>query len=35
MHRLSPPPTEFFYEYNFDENGVLYYLGTYGKKRNW
>lgn len=35
MHRNEPPPTEFFFEYNFDENGVLYYLGTLGKRRNW
>lgn len=35
MHRQSPPPNEFFFDYNFDECGVLYYLGTMGKRRNW
>ena len=25
---LTEAPTEFFYEHNFDENGVLYYLGS-------
>ena len=29
------PPSEFFFEYNFDENGVLFYLGTLGKRRLW
>ena len=28
-------PSEFCFDYNFDENGVLYYLGTFGKRRNW
>ena len=28
-------PTEFLFEYNFDENGALYYLGSFGKKRLW
>ena len=28
-------PSEFAFEYNFDENGVLYYLGSLGKRRNW
>lgn len=32
---LTEPPQEFFYDYNFDENGVLYYLGTFGKRRMW
>ena len=32
---LFDAPSEFMFEYNFDENGVLYYLGSYGKRRNW
>ena len=28
-------PTEFLFEYNFDENGALYFLGSFGKKRLW
>jgi E3 ubiquitin-protein ligase HECTD1 len=28
-------PTEFIYEYDFDENGALFYLGSFGKKRLW
>lgn len=32
---LTEVPTEFFYEHNFDENGVLFYLGTAGKRRMW
>ena len=36
MHRQQEaPPSEFYFEYNFDENGILYYLGTFGKRRNW
>lgn len=37
MHQQLPPlePTEFNFEYNFDENGVLYYLGSMAKRRNW
>lgn len=26
---------EFVYDHDFDENGALYYLGTYGMKRSW
>ena len=26
---------EFNYYYDFDENGIFYYLGTYGKKKIW
>ena len=29
------PPSEFFFEYNFDEYGILYHLGTMGRRRNW
>ena len=32
---LSEVPSEFFYEHNFDENGVLYYLGSAGRRRMW
>ena len=28
-------PTDFFFEYNLDENGVLYWLGSGGKRRLW
>jgi len=28
-------PSEFAYEYDFDENGALYYLGSFAKKRLW
>jgi hypothetical protein len=28
-------PSEFIYEYDFDENGALFYLGSFGKKRLW
>ena len=29
------PPTEFLFDHNFDEKGALYYLGSFGKQRNW
>lgn len=32
---LNQQPKEFIYEYDFDENGALYYLGSFGKKRIW
>ncbi|TNV72110.1 hypothetical protein FGO68_gene17155 [Halteria grandinella] len=32
---LQERPTEFIYEYDFDENGALYFLGSFGKKRLW
>lgn len=32
---LTEVPSEFFYEHNFDDNGVLYYLGSAGKRRMW
>ena len=32
---LTEVPSEFFYEHNFDENGVIYYLGSAGKRRMW
>ncbi len=28
-------PAEFIYQYDFDENGLLYFLGTYGKTKSW
>jgi len=28
-------PDEFVYSYDFDDNGALYWLGTYGKTRIW
>ena len=32
---LSERPTEFIYEHDFDENGALYFLGSFGKKKMW
>ena len=29
------PPEEFIYSFDFDENGLLFFLGTYGKTKNW
>ena len=29
------PPSEFLYEYDMDENGALFFLGSFGKKRIW
>ena len=31
----SLSPVEFVYKYDFDDNGVIYYLGSYGKTRKW
>lgn len=31
----TPGLIEFSYEFDFDENGVMFYLGTYGKKMPW
>jgi len=28
-------PSEFVFDYDFDENGALYFLGSFGKKRVW
>lgn len=28
-------PEEFVYQYDFDDNGALYFLGSYGKTRIW
>lgn len=28
-------PSEFTYDYDFDENGVLYFLGSNGKTKVW
>ena len=28
-------PTEFVYQYDMDENGALYFLGSFGRKRLW
>lgn len=32
---LTETPSEFVFEYNFDEYGVLYYLGSMGRRRLW
>lgn len=32
---LKDRPTEFIFDYDFDENGALYFLGSFGKKRVW
>ena len=32
---LNERPTEFLYEHDFDENGALFFLGSFGKKRLW
>ena len=32
---LSEPPTEFYFDHNFDENGILHYLGSMGKRMRW
>lgn len=31
----SLSPVEFVYKYDFDDNGVIYYLGSNGKTRKW
>jgi hypothetical protein len=31
----SNQPKKFNYEYDFDENGALFFLGSAGKKRLW
>jgi len=28
-------PEEFIYQYDFDENGLLYFLSTFGKTKKW
>lgn len=33
--RAIERPSQFFYEHDFDENGVLFYLGSYGRKKMW
>ena len=30
---IAQRPTEFVFQHHFDENGALYFLGTYGKRR--
>ena len=32
---MTEVPSELFYEHNCDENGVLHYLGSAGKRRMW
>jgi len=34
---MSQPeaPSEFVYELDFDENGVLFFLGSHGKQKLW
>jgi hypothetical protein len=29
------PPSEFVYQYDMDENGALFFLGSQGKRRQW
>jgi len=29
------PPSEFSYQYDMDENGLLYFLATQGKRKVW
>lgn len=31
----APAALDFVYSYDFDENGLLYFLGTYGKTKPW
>ena len=31
----SLSPLEFIYKYDFDDNGIFYYLGSFGKTKNW
>lgn len=33
--KFEERPTEFIYEHDFDENGAVYFLGSFGKKRMW
>lgn len=35
VHREIKNPDEFVYNYDFDDNGALYWLGSYGKSRVW
>ena len=32
---LAQVPTEFVYEHDFDENGALFFLGSFGKRKMW
>ena len=32
---LTEGPQDFVFEYNFDENGALYFLGSLGRRRLW
>jgi len=32
---LNKRPTEFVFQSHFDEEGALFFLGTFGKKRLW
>lgn len=29
------PPSEFVYQFDMDENGALFFLGSYGKRKMW
>jgi len=33
QQQLQPSAPEFVYKYDMDDNGVLYYLGTFGKTK--
>lgn len=35
MSQSNFPPSEFAYQYDMDENGVLYFLATQGKRKVW
>jgi hypothetical protein len=35
MTSVATKPTEFVHSYPFDENGALYWLGSYGKRKVW
>ena len=31
--QIKDRPSEFIFEYDMDENGALFFLGSFGKKR--
>ena len=35
QQQMDAVPSEFIFEYNFDEQGILYYLGSMGRRRLW
>ena len=35
LEKAVKTPEEFVYSYDFDDNGALYWLGSYGKTRVW